>query len=75
MLPTDLPQHRWAIDTHSPPYHTPQMEDDAQKPTSHVACLQQEPSPFASIWWSDGKEGEMKQLEAAFIMKTMGLEI
>ena len=53
----------WNIDTRLLLCHTAPMKDDTQGLTSHVAILQQKPPQCARMWWSDGREKEVEQLE------------
>lgn len=39
------------------------MENVTKGPTSHTASLQQEPSQCVGMWWSEGREREVEQLE------------
>lgn len=73
MPPTDLcsnKHHRQATDTHLLPRHTGCMENIIQEPAS----LQQEPPQCANMWWSDGGEREVEQLEHYEVRQNQRLE-
>lgn len=48
---------------HLSPCHTEKMENVTKGPTSHTASLRQEPSQCVGMWWSEGREREVEQLE------------
>lgn len=57
------------LQTTMPPTDRPALQRMApatfvtQRPVSCVASLQAEPSQCVSMWWSDGREREVEQLE------------